>query len=115
MTYRATFLINAGQYQHIELTIEDGTLAGFWSKVNAFDDGMKQALGVFHTETESHIKVTRQQLLDGEHNKSIEELVEGLGATVVSTEPVPDAPAWSKKVEPQAKPWDDSDDDFEDF
>lgn len=113
--YRAAFLINAGQYQHVELTIEDSTLEGFWSKVSAFDDGMKQALSVFHTETESHMKVTRQQLLEGEHNKSIEELVEGLGATVISTEPVPDAPAWEKKVPAQAKPWDADDDDDFDF
>ena len=116
MTFKAEFIVNTGQFQHVALTVEGKDAVEFGKKLVSFNDDLKGKLGVFMAELESHVKAEHTAALHGGQTapqKAAEALVRGeLKGRVVEvqepgTEPSegPSEPSWEAPVQTQKKPW----------
>lgn len=104
--FKATFLINAGQYQNIELVIEAPNAFSLVNEMASYTDEFKARLGQFHAELESWVKPVREATIEGREKEAIDLIATAMGATVTSTEPAKaasPAPAVTK-----SKPWEET-------
>ncbi len=102
------FLINAGPYQHVVVKFEESTADALLKTLDRdFTNEFQVELGRHHTEAESWIKGTREDILNGVQAEAVG-AVKALGASVVAEEdaPGPEAqPAWEEPAEAPQKPW----------
>lgn len=105
---RVTHLINAGPYQHVEVTFEEKDAATLLEVYERdFTNEFQRTLGKYQTEAESWIKGTREDILAGIQDDAVA-TAKALGATVVAEEDTPDPeppPAWEEPVEAAPKAW----------
>jgi len=102
------FLINMGPYQHVVVRFEEDTAGELLETLERdFTNELQVKLATYHTEAESWMKGTREDILNGVQAEAVE-AVKALSATVVAEEdaPGPEAqPAWQEPTEAPQKPW----------
>lgn len=86
MSIKASWIVNTGPFQHVEVTIESDTIAQFEANLVAFDDALKAKLGLFQAELESWVIPARQNALEGVHQDGVHTIT-SLGATVIDEIP----------------------------
>jgi hypothetical protein len=104
----AEFLINMGPYQHVVVRFEEDTAGELLETLERdFTNELQVKMATYHTEAESWMKGTREDILNGVQAEAVE-AVKALSATVVAEEDAsgPEAqPAWQEPAEAPQKPW----------
>lgn len=99
--YRAEFIVNAHQYEHVAVWIEGDTLEEFARARDELTDEVTQSLAITHTAIKSQL----EKAWEAGHSAGVAMMERELGATVESESEVPPKPSWSTPMDPSPKPW----------